>query len=118
MENRWWHFVALSRRQTEAWQANLSVLEVSNRGVMHTFVSTKGSVCTVCMEGRLSVNCARKGRFLVIRLESVGGDIGATSQDRDFSGLGQPFTLKHQSPLWLSPFLVASVRLYSLWVAV
>src|SRR5437016_9349008 len=47
---------------------------------MHTFVSRKGSVYRVCVDVRLSQKCARRGGFLVIRPESVGGDIGATSQ--------------------------------------
>src|SRR5437879_4866519 len=47
---------------------------------MHTFVSRKGSVCRVCVYFCRSMNCARKGHPLVIRPESVGGDIGATSQ--------------------------------------
>jgi hypothetical protein len=47
---------------------------------MHTFVSMKGSVCRICVDVRLSMNCPRKGRPFVIRPESVRGDIGATSQ--------------------------------------
>jgi hypothetical protein len=45
-------------------------------------------------------------------------NLATTFLGEGFSGLGRPFTLKHQSPLWVSPFLVASVRLYSLSVAV
>jgi len=47
---------------------------------MHTFVSRKGSVYRVCVDVRLSQKCARRDGFLVIRPESVCGDIGATSQ--------------------------------------
>jgi len=54
--------------------------QVPNRRVMRTFVSRKGSVYRVCVDVRLSQECARKNGFLVIRPESVGGDIGATSQ--------------------------------------
>jgi hypothetical protein len=47
---------------------------VPNKRVMHTCVSRKGSVCRVCVDVRLSSNCARKDRFLVIlrnRLEAT-----------------------------------------------
>ena len=60
--------------------ADLLVFLGPKRRVMHTFVSRKGSVYPVSVDARLSRKCARKERFLVIRPESVGGDIGATSQ--------------------------------------